>query len=224
MQTVLGQEQKLKLDKDNMLLYVVTDRTWLAGRSLVIQVEKAILGGATFIQLREKDLSFDEFVSIAKEVKVVTDRYHIPFVINDRVDVALAVKADGVHIGQDDLAAFEVRKLIGELKILGVSVQTREQALQAQQHGADYVGVGAVFSTATKMDADEVSFQELQNICSAITIPVVAIGGINKTNLLELRESGIDGVAVISAIFAQPDITKATSELLMLARETVGMK
>lgn len=212
---------ELKADKNSMLLYVVTDRTWLGDKKLGEQVEDIVKAGATFIQLREKELDFDDFVSEGKAIKEITDRYHIPFVINDNLEVALAVDADGIHVGQSDLDAMEVRTLIGKDKILGVSAQTVEQALLAQSKGADYIGVGAVFSTSTKVDADDVSYETLQAITRAVSIPVVAIGGINETNLMKLKGSGIDGVAVISAIFAKPDLEKATKELLKLSRDMV---
>lgn len=207
----------MKVNKEAMRLYIVTDRTWLGENSLAEQVEKTIQAGATFVQLREKHLTFDEFVKASREVKAVTDKYKIPFVINDNVEVAMSVNADGIHVGQSDLEAKNVRELIGENKILGVSAHTVEQALKAQENGADYIGVGAVFSTTTKDDADNVSSDMLKEICSAVSIPVVAIGGISKNNIMELSGSGVDGVAVISAIFAQADIESATRELLELS-------
>ena len=202
-----------------MLVYAVTDRAWLNGKTLEEQVEKAIQGGATLIQLREKQLHYDDFLEQAIKIKKITAQYHIPFIINDNVEIALAVDADGVHVGQKDMQANMVRKKLGENKIIGVSVQTLEQALSAEKNGADYLGVGAVFSTSTKQDASEVSFETLQNICKAVSIPVVAIGGINIKNIDKLKNSGIDGVAVVSAIFAQKDITKATQELVSLSKE-----
>ncbi len=202
-----------------MLVYAVTDRAWLNGKTLEEQVEKAIQGGATLIQLREKQLHYDDFLEQAIKIKKITAQYHIPFIINDNVEIALAVDADGVHVGQKDMQANMVRKKLGENKIIGVSVQTLEQALSAEKNGADYLGVGAVFSTSTKQDASEVSFETLQNICKAVSIPVVAIGGINIKNIAKLKNSGIDGVAVVSAIFAQKDITKATQELVSLSKE-----
>lgn len=211
----------MKLDKSTMLLYVVTDRTWLGNNKLEEQVEEIIKAGATFVQLREKELSFDEFVQEGKKIKQITDRYQVPFVINDNIDVALAIDADGVHVGQKDLNAKEVRNLIGKGKILGVSAQTVEQALLAEKQGADYIGVGAVFSTSTKNDANEVSHETLKEICEAVNIPVVAIGGINERNILELKGSGVDGVAVISAIFAKSGLTKATQDLLTLSQEMI---
>lgn len=211
----------MKVSNEDMRLYVVTDRTWLGENSLADQVEKTIKSGATFVQLREKNLEFDEFVKSAREIKAVTDKYKIPFVINDNVEVALSVDADGVHVGQSDLAVKNVRDKIGEHKILGVSAHTVEQAVKAQESGADYIGVGAVFSTTTKGDADNVTFDTLKKICSAVSIPVVAIGGISNKNIMELSGSGVDGVAVISAIFAKPDIERATRELLEFSNDMV---
>jgi thiamine-phosphate pyrophosphorylase len=215
--------QKLKVDKNSLLLYVVTDRSWLGENLLEDQVEEIIQAGASFIQLREKELSFNEFVRVGKKIKEITGENKIPFVINDNIEVALALDADGVHVGQSDMNARNVRALIGEDKILGVSVRTVEQALLAIEHGADYLGVGAVFSTSTKNDAEDVAFETLRAICDAVSIPVVAIGGINEKNIMELKGTGIDGVAVVSAIFAKPDVGAATRELLARAKEMVGV-
>lgn len=206
----------MKLDKQTMLLYAVTDRSWLGGRSLTDQVEDTLKGGATFIQLREKDLDFDDFVKEAQAIKKLTDAYKIPFVINDAVEVALAVDADGVHVGQDDIDAGELRKRIGD-KIIGVSADTVELALKAEADGADYIGVGAIYSTATKMDAEVVAFETIAAICQAVSIPVVAIGGLNETNIHSLKGTGVDGVALVSAIFAKADIISATRELRSLS-------
>jgi len=212
---------KLKLDKKAMLLYVVTDRTWLGKNHLNEQVEETIKGGATFIQLREKELDYDAFVEEALKIKEVTDKFGVPFVINDNVQVALEVDADGVHVGQSDASVGEARKLIGQDKILGVSVQTVEDALLAEKNGADYIGVGAVFNTSTKLDANTISFDTLKAICRAVSIPIVAIGGISEGNVLELKGSGVDGIAVISAIFAKPDILEETQTLWALSKEMV---
>lgn len=215
------EESKLKVDKKSMLLYVVTDRTWLGENMLKTQVENTIKAGATFIQLREKDMSLDDFIREARDIKTITDRYQIPFVINDNIEVAMAVNADGVHVGQRDMEASAVRLLIGEEKILGVSAQTVEQAIKAEEMGADYIGVGAMFSTSTKLDANSVTYETLQEICKKVSIPVVAIGGIHEDNILQLRGSGVDGVAVISAIFSKPDIYTATHKLHDLSKEMV---
>ena len=204
-----------------LLLYAVTDRTWLGDKTLYEQVEQALKGGATFIQLREKNLDNKAFLAEAIEIQRLCKKYHVPFVINDNVEIALEVNADGIHVGQRDMEAGNVRALFGKDKILGVSVQTVEQALLAEQRGADYLGVGAVFHTGSKADADDVSHETLKAICKAVNIPVVAIGGIDKNNILELKGSGICGIAVISAIFAAKDIQGATTELKRLTEQVV---
>lgn len=195
-----------------MRLYAVTDRMWLGSNSLAEQVEECIKGGATFVQLREKDITFNDYVALAKEIKIVTDKYHIPFVINDEVDVAIACGADGVHVGQKDIQACDVRNKVGDM-ILGVSAQTIEQAVLAEKMGANYIGVGAVFSTTTKLDANAVCIETVKAICQAVSIPVVLIGGITKQNIMQLKGSGADGVAVVSAIFAQDNIFEASREM-----------
>jgi thiamine-phosphate pyrophosphorylase len=207
-----------------MLLYAVTDRTWLKGRSLANAVEEALKAGVTFLQLREKNLDFSSFLELARDIKKIADKYRVPYVINDNVDIAIACGADGVHVGQEDMDAKEVRKTIGPDKILGVSAQTVEQAVNAENNGADYIGVGSVFPTSTKPDAETVSFETLRNICKAVSIPVVAIGGINKDNAIKLAGTGIDGIAVVSAIFARDDITKAVRELRQVSSRLVGYK
>lgn len=189
--------------REQMLLYAVTDRHWLNGRTLYEQVEEALKGGATFIQLREKDLTEEEFLEEAKKIQQLCKKYRVPFIINDNVKLAKEIDADGVHVGQSDMEALDVRAQLGEDKIIGVSARTVEQALLAEKHGADYLGVGAVFQTGTKTDAREVEHSVLKEICSKVDIPVVAIGGITQDNVKELSGSGINGVAVISAIFAQ---------------------
>ena len=203
----------MKCDKKDLLLYAVTDRSWLNGETLYQQVEKAIKGGATFIQLREKELDSEHFLQEAVEIKKLCQKYHVPFVINDNIEIALEMDADGVHVGQSDMEAGNVRKLLGENKIIGVSAQTVEQAILAEEQGADYLGVGAVFPTGSKADAEDVSRDTLEAICKAVHIPVIAIGGITKENVSRLQGSGICGIAVISAIFAQKDIEAATKEL-----------
>lgn len=211
----------MKLNKDDLLLYAVTDRSWLGDETLYSQVEKAIKGGATFIQLREKNLDEKHFLEEAIQIQKLCKEYNVPFVINDNVKIAKEIDADGVHVGQSDMEAGNVRKILGNDKIIGVSAQTVEQALLAQQHGADYLGVGAVFHTGSKDDADDVSHDELQKICEAVDIPVIAIGGISTDNIMQLKGRGIVGIAVISAIFAQPDITKATEKLKALTEKMV---
>lgn len=211
----------MKVTKESLLLYAITDRSWLNGRTLYSQVEEALEGGATFLQLREKNLDDGHFLEEARELQALCRRYGVPFIVNDNVDVALAMGADGIHVGQSDMEAGDVRKLLGPDKILGVSAQTVEQALLAEQRGADYLGVGAVFPTGSKDDADDVSRETLKAICSAVSIPVVAIGGISQNNVMQLKGSGICGIAVISAIFAQKDIKAAAMKLRELTQEMV---
>ncbi|MBS5371408.1 MAG: thiamine phosphate synthase [Coprobacillus cateniformis] len=202
-----------------MQLYLVTDRHWLKAHSLYEDVEAAINGGVTCVQLREKHLNHQLFVQEAKELKELCNQNQIPLIINDNVEVMLEVDADGIHVGQSDMQAQDVRKLIGSDKVLGVSVQTVEQAITAQNAGADYLGVGAVFPTGTKDDAIEVDLATLQDICQHVDIPIVAIGGINQENLLQLKGSGIDGIAVVSAIMAAEDIIEATKQLKERTKE-----
>lgn len=211
----------MKCDKKDLLLYAVTDRSWLGEQTLYEQVEEALKGGATFIQLREKELDDEAFLAEAIEIQKLCRRYNVPFVINDNVEIARKIDADGVHVGQSDMEAGNVRAIIGDDKILGVSAQTVEQAILAEQRSADYLGVGAVFHTGSKADADDVSHETLKAICEAVSIPVVAIGGIGKHNVMELKGSGICGIAVISAIFAAKDITSATAELKSLTEQAV---
>lgn len=211
----------MNCDKKDLLLYAVTDRHWLNGRSLRQVVEESLDGGVTMVQLREKQLEEGTFLEEAKELQALCRQRRIPFLVNDNVDIALAMNADGVHVGQSDMEALDVRKKLGPDKIIGVSAQTVEQALLAQAHGADYLGVGAVFPTGSKDDAVEVPFETLNAICQAVRIPVVAIGGISKANVEQLRGSGICGVAVISAIYGAGDIEGAARELKEAVRATV---
>lgn len=204
---------------NDLLLYAVTDRSWLNGRQLTEVVEQAIAGGITCLQLREKTLEQNVFLEEATAMRELTRKAGIPLIINDDVTVCLESDADGVHVGQNDMQANDVRALLGKNKILGVSVQTVEQAVLAKKAGADYLGVGAMFSTSTKLDAKTTSYETLKAICGAVDIPVVAIGGISKENIMKLSGSGADGVAVVSAIFAQPDLQKATEELRKLSQE-----
>lgn len=210
----------MKLDKKDLLLYAVTDRHWLEEESLYEVVKESLDGGVTFVQLREKNLSDEIFLEEAKVIKELCEEYKVPFVINDNVDIALAMDADGVHVGQSDMEAGDVRKKLGPDKIIGVSAQTVEQAVLAEKRGADYLGVGAVFPTGSKDDALEVSHDTLKAICEAVSIPVIAIGGITHDNVKELSGSGICGIAVISAIYAQKNIEKATRDL---KEETIKM-
>ena len=210
---------KLRVDADAMTLYAVTDRTWTKETTLMEQVKEALEGGITFLQLREKNLSEEEFIEEAKEMKELAKSYQVPFVINDNIKVALAVDADGVHIGQDDMAVEEARKLLGEDKIIGVSAHNVEEARKAQKDGADYLGVGAVCTTSTKKDGNVVSKEEIKKICQEVDIPVVAIGGIKKDNIKTLKGTDVDGVAVVSAIFAADDIKNNTKQLKSLVEE-----
>jgi thiamine-phosphate pyrophosphorylase len=194
-------------------LYLVTDRQLLAGKDLAATVEQAILGGATLVQLREKDASTRDFYQQAVLIKQITVKYHVPLIINDRADIALAVDADGLHIGQEDLPLHIARQIVGPEKLIGVSTTTLEQALAAEAAGADYLGIGAVFPTGTKSDADSVSLEELRAIKAKLRIPIVAIGGINETNINSVMAVGVDGAAVVSAIIARPDPLRAAAQL-----------
>lgn len=194
-------------------LYLVTDRKLISTESLKTAVEQAILGGCTLIQLREKDCSSLEFFETAMSIKEITDRYMIPLIINDRIDIALAIDAAGVHIGQRDIPASIARKLIGDYKILGVSASNVEEAIRAQSNGADYLGVGAMFTTDTKTDARLTPMDELVRILEHTAIPIVVIGGINKTTIPKLKGRDIDGIAVVSAVISEPDIKAAAQEL-----------
>ena len=206
---------------EKLLLYAVTDRHWLGERTLYEVVRESLDGGVTFLQLREKNLDEDSFYEEAVRLQAMAREYKVPFVINDNVEIAVRMNADGVHVGQDDMEAGNVRALIGPDKILGVSAQTVEQAVLAEQQGADYLGVGAVFPTGSKDDAIDVPFETLKAICEAVSIPVVAIGGITLENTPKLAGSGICGIAVISAIYAQKDIREAASSLKKVTAETV---
>lgn len=203
----------MNCDKKNLLLYAVTDRSWLGTESLYSQVKKAIDGGVTFVQLREKELAQEAFYKEALEIQALCREKNIPFVINDNVALAKKVDADGVHVGQEDMEAGDVRSLLGPDKIIGVSAHSVEEALLAEKRGADYLGVGAAFSTNSKKDVSCISHETIRDICQAVQIPVIAIGGINETNIEELKGTGICGVAVISAIFAKKDITGAARTL-----------
>lgn len=197
-------------------LYLVTDRDVLEGRDICDAIEQSIKGGVTLVQLREKNIGTLEFYNLALNIKKITDNYNVPLIINDRIDIALAVDATGVHVGQNDIPANIARKLIGSDKLLGVSVATIEEAKLAELQGADYVGVGAVFSTDTKKDARSVSIDLLKDIKKSITVPVVAIGGINEKNIKLLSDINIDGVAIVSAILGKEDVQGASETLLSM--------
>lgn len=217
----------MKFTKDEirkgMLLYAVTDQSWLKeGQSLLSVCEDVLRNGATFLQIREKDLDANSFQAEAAKLKALCSQHNVPYVVNDSVEIALAIDADGVHVGQSDIKNRDIRSMIGPERILGISAGTVEEAVAAENAGADYIGVGAVFGTSTKKNARNLTVEKLMEISHAVSIPVVAIGGINSKNLMELRGSGVDGVAVISAIFAAEDPGKATAQLLELARELVA--
>ena len=217
----------MKFTKDEirkaMLLYAVTDQMWLKeGEKLADVVESVLQNGATFLQIREKDLAEDAFEAEAERLKALCAQHGVPFVVNDSVEIALQCDADGVHVGQSDIKGRDIRAIIGSDKILGISAGTVEEAVAAEKAGADYIGVGAVFPTGTKKNATPMTMELLKEIVSSVSIPVVAIGGISSENILQLRGSGVDGVAVVSAIFTAEDPGKATADLLKLAKEMVA--
>ncbi|MDD6480911.1 MAG: thiamine phosphate synthase [Lachnospiraceae bacterium] len=207
----------MKFDRDCLRLYAVTDRSWLRGETLYTQVEKALRGGATMVQLREKELDEAGFEKEAVEILQLCHRFGVPFIVNDNVELAQRVGADGVHIGQDDMQMQQARKILGPDKVIGVTAKTVEQAVRAQEQGADYLGSGAVFGSTTKQDAKPMEHALLQEICESVHIPVVAIGGITAENVLRLKGRGMAGVAVVSGIFACEDIEKETGKLRKLA-------
>ena len=211
----------MKCNKEMMLLYAVTDRAWTGKHTLMEQVEDALKGGATCVQLREKELDEETFLQEAVEMKALCEKYQVPFFINDNVEIAVKCKADGIHVGQEDMAAAKVRQQVGDEMMIGVSVHSVEEALEAVKNGADCLGVGAMFSTATKTDADVLPKEVLRDICAAVDIPVVAIGGISKENMAELKGTGVDGVALVSAIFAAEDIVNECRLLHGLSAEMV---
>ena len=206
-----------------MLLYAVTDQMWLKeDETLGDVVESVLQNGATFLQIREKDLAQDAFEAEAERLKTLCAQHRVPFVVNDSVEIALQCDADGVHVGQSDIKGRDIRAIIGPDKILGISAGTVEEAVAAEKAGADYIGVGAIFTTNTKKNARSMTMDQLKEIVSSVSIPVVAIGGISAENILHLRGSGVDGVAVVSAIFAADNPGKATADLLKLAEEMVA--
>ena len=206
----------------DLQLYAITDRYWLNGRRLSEQVEEVLQNGATFLQLREKEFSHEEIVTEAREIQTIARKYHVPFVINDDIYAAREINADGVHIGQGDMAFTQARKILGQDKIIGLSAGNLTEAISAEKIGADYIGVGAAFPTSTKEDATSMTMEELQEITRTVSIPVVAIGGITADNLMQLRGTGIDGISVISAIFGQPDPGAATRRLATLTRQMLA--
>lgn len=207
----------MKFTKESLRLYAVTDRQWLKNKSLPQAVEEAIKGGVTFVQLREKNTDYEDMKKIAIEAKAVTDKYNIPFVINDNVMLCKEIDADGVHVGADDMSVSEARKILGNDKIIGGTARTLERAIQAYNEGADYLGIGAVFTTTTKEGTTHMTKDLANKINSAVPIPTVAIGGINSENVSQLKGYGVSGIAVVSAIFAQENITDACIKLKKLS-------
>lgn len=208
--------------RKSMLLYAVTDRAWLKENEALVSVCKEVLeNGATFLQIREKDLDAESFEQEANALKELCAVYRVPFVVNDSVEIAVSIDADGVHVGQSDIKGRDIRAMIGKDKILGISAGTVAEAVAAEKAGADYIGVGAVFATSTKKNARNLSVEQLKEISDSVSIPVVAIGGINASNITELCGSGVDGVAVVSAIFAAEHPGNATANLLQLSEEMV---
>ena len=212
----------MKCAEEYMRLYAVTDRAWVGGQTLYQQVESALKGGVTCVQLREKELDEEAFLKEAFELHDLCKKYNVPFFINDNVDIAIRCHAEGVHVGQEDMAAAQVRARVGEEMMIGVSVHSVEEAKQAVRDGADCLGVGAMFSTSTKTDVDVLPKETLKAICDAVDIPVVAIGGLNKSNILELSGTGVDGVALVSAIFSAEDIESECRELRALSEKMVN--
>lgn len=211
----------MKFNKDMLILYAVTDRAWVGKQTLLEQIEDALEGGVTIVQLREKNLSEDDFVAEAVEVRELCRRYDVPLIINDNVDVALKSGADGVHVGIGDVPVEEIRRRVSSDLIIGATAKTVEQAQAAERAGADYLGVGAVFPSPTKKNAIRITADQLKEICSSVSIPAVAIGGISLDNVCELRGGGMDGIAVVSAIFAADDIRSAAVELREKAEAVV---
>lgn len=209
----------MKLTKEMMRLYAVTDRSWLRGQTLYEQVEQALLGGVTLVQLREKEMDEETFLREAAQMAKICHRHGVPLLINDNVEIARRSGADGVHVGQDDMEAASVRSILGSDMIVGVTAKTIEQALRAQEAGADYLGSGAVFGSSTKLNAKPMTKELLGSICHAVSIPVVAIGGINRHNILELAGTDISGVAVVSGIFAASDIEAECRHLRSIVKQ-----
>ncbi|MGN0572471.1 MAG: thiamine phosphate synthase [Acutalibacteraceae bacterium] len=213
----------MKFSKDMLLLYAVTDRSWTQNQTLYEQIEDALKGGVTIVQLREKNLPEEEFIAEAIKVKELCNRYNVPLIINDNAEVALKSGADGVHVGIEDTPVAELRQKVGKDFIIGATAKTVEQARAAEKAGADYLGVGAVFPSPTKKNAIRITAENLKEICSSVSVPAVAIGGISLDNVSEIKGCGMSGIAVVSAIFASDDIRKAASELKAKAKEVTSI-
>lgn len=211
----------MKINKENMLVYAITDRHWTGKATLEQQVEQILKNGATFLQIREKNLPHDELVKEAVQIKEIAQKYNVPVVIDDDIYAVIESGVDGVHIGQKDMDYIEARKLLGDDKIIGMTAPSVELAKKAEELGADYIGAGAVFNTNTKKDTKPLKLSTLKEICNSVSIPVVAIGGIDHSNVRKLAGTDIDGVAVISALFAAKNPGKATKELVSIMKEIV---
>ncbi len=211
----------MKADKSIFRLYAVTDRFGMSYDEFLQKIDEALQGGITCLQLREKNISDEEFLKEAFEVKAMCKKYNVPLIINDNVKVALECRADGVHIGQDDMSIKQAREMLGDGFMIGVSAHNVSEAIEAEKNGADYLGTGAAFGSSTKKDANAISHQTIADICKAVSIPVAAIGGIEKTNVLKLKGTGIDGIAVISAVFRQESPKTACEELLALLNDII---
>ncbi len=208
-------------NRENLLLYAVTDRSWTENQTLYEQLEDALIGGVTCVQLREKNLSEEDFIQEAVEIRELCRKYNVPLIINDNLNVAIKSNADGIHVGQEDVSAAEIRKLVGDNFIIGVTAKTVEQAKKAENDGADYIGVGAVFPSPTKTNAIRITNEQLNKICSSVSIPAVAIGGISLDNITELSGCKMSGVAVVSAIFAADDIKTTVQELKRTVQDLI---
>ena len=211
----------MNVRKEDMLLYGITDRSWLNGRTLSEVVKESLEGGVTILQLREKDIDDKSFVEEAKELKALCGQYNVPLIINDNVEIAKKIDADGVHLGQGDMDIEEARKILGPEKIIGITAKTIEQAKEAQMKGADYLGSGAIYTSGTKQDAKHLSVEDLKAICASVEIPVVAIGGLTYENIDVLKDSGISGIAVVSAIYASENIKTDTIKLKEKTRKLI---
>ena len=209
-------------NRENLLLYAVTDRSWTENQNLYEQLEDALIGGVTCVQLREKNLSEEDFIQEAVEIRELCRKYNVPLIINDNLNVAIKSNADGIHVGQEDVSAAEIRKLVGDNFIIGVTAKTVEQAKKAENDGADYIGVGAVFPSPTKTNAIRITNEQLNEICSSVSIPAVAIGGISLDNITELSGCKMSGVAVVSAIFAADDIKTTVQELKRTVQDLIN--
>lgn len=209
-------------NEDMLLLYAVTDRSWTGKQTLIEQIESALKGGVTLVQLREKNLENQQFVEEAIRVKEVCHKYNVPLIINDNIDVAIKSGADGIHVGQEDMSVSDIRKLVGDNMIIGATAKTVEQAKIAEEKGADYIGVGAVFPSPTKTNAIRITVEKLKEICGSVNIPAVAIGGINKGNMEEIKGGGMKGIALVSAIFGAEDIEAECKELRKLSSQVIN--